>query len=122
MPARPAQHLTRALPTHTPRSARRELQAQAAGGDAAAKAQLAATLPAMASQPPTLLGCVSEAFGDALAGYMDANPEGLLAQRQEGKEGREGKEGKKKKKNKGGAGGWLLARLRWLGRRCRGPC
>jgi hypothetical protein len=72
-----------------------------AKGDGKAGAKMAAVLPAMASHPPTLLGCVSEAFGDALHQYMAANPDGLLEQQQQ--EGKEGKEGKKRRKgNKGG--------------------
>jgi hypothetical protein len=40
----------------------------------------------MAQQPPTLLGCVSEAFGDALDGYLESNPDRLLAGKDKGKE------------------------------------
>lgn len=59
------------------------------------------SLPLMALQPPTVVGSVSEAFGDALEHYLATNPDGLLLAAEEG-EG--GKSGKKNKKGKGRAG------------------
>ena len=38
----------------------------------------AAGVPAMAASRPSALGAVSEAFADALADYLEQNPDGLL--------------------------------------------
>lgn len=43
-----------------------------------ALSQSDAAPPADASAPPSLLGVVSESFGDALADYIDKNPDGAL--------------------------------------------
>lgn len=92
-------HLTGALPAAA-HSQRRKLLHKAAKGKDSAKAELQTTLPTMAHQPPTLLGCVSEAFGDALDCYVQGNPDKLLAAK--------GKEKDKAAKGKGQGGSCCL--------------
>ena len=43
-----------------------------------AAAALKAQLPLMAEHPTSVLGAVSEAFGDALLAFIDSNPDGVL--------------------------------------------
>lgn len=94
-----------------PRSQRRKLLHKAAKGKDSAKAALKAALPVMAQQPPTLLGCVSEAFGDALDGYMESNPDRLLAGKDKGKDKDKAGMGK----SEGGAAGMCLESwCRWM--------
>lgn len=91
-PCRPAAH-----------SQRRKLLHKAAKGKDSAKAALKAGLPTMAQQPPTLLGCVSEAFGDALDSYLESNPDRLLAGKDKGKD-------KGRGRGEGGLAGMCLER------------
>ncbi len=57
---------------------RQKLRRDAKRCKAGAAEALAVAAPAMASAPPSALGFVSEAFADALADYVEANPDGLL--------------------------------------------
>lgn len=60
---------------------RQKLRREARRGKEKAQTALkdsAGAPPAGASAPPSLLGVVSESFGDALADYIDKNPDGAL--------------------------------------------
>lgn len=67
-------------------------------------------LPLMSLQPPTVLGSVSEAFGDALEHYLFTNPDGLIIDLAEGKERSKSKAKRNKKRIGVDAGTWCMSR------------
>ena len=60
------------------RRAAQKATASAGGGATAATEKLRATRPVSDTAAAGLLGVTSEAFADALADYVDSNPDGLL--------------------------------------------
>jgi len=69
---------SRARGGHRRAARRRRRQKRLARGEAAAAA---AEPPLGALLPPTALGVISEAFGDALATFVRDNPDGVLSAR-----------------------------------------
>lgn len=80
---------------------RRKLMAEMGSADTRAQAAAAidATLPVMATYPPSVLGSVSEEFSDALARYVADDPDGLLTA---SASGQQSSSSKKKKGKHGG--------------------